>query len=57
MALIGMRQLPYHSAENDFGLPVEQIQDVIKHAGVRKVKSLAVMQVAHGAGELDPKVN
>ena len=50
MALIGMRQLLDHAAGSDFGLPVEQIQDVIKQGAVRKVKSLAVMQVAHDAG-------
>ena len=36
MALISLRQLLDHAAENDYGVPVEEIQEGIKH-GVRKV--------------------
>jgi fructose-bisphosphate aldolase class II len=36
MALISLRQLLDHAAEHDYGVPVEQIQEGIRH-GVRKI--------------------
>ena len=36
MALISLRQLLDHAAENDYGVPMEVIQEGIRH-GVRKV--------------------
>ena len=56
MALIGMRQLVDHAAGNVCWLPVKQIREGIKHR-VRKVKSLAVMQVAYDAVALVPEVH
>jgi fructose/tagatose bisphosphate aldolase len=41
MALIALRQLLDHAAERGYGVPVEEIQEGIRH-GVRKVISIPI---------------